>query len=156
MKIKICNTCKTENSPTDIECSECMADISRIRPIEKTENFEEPEPDTTDNPSGATVREVKKTPVRDRLVLEVKSASHNGEILSVNNGDIIGREHVGKDLLAAYNTVGRRHAKIIASGGEWVIEDLDSMNGTYVNGRKLEAGQTYPLKTKDIAALSKS
>ena len=145
MKIKICSTCKTANSPADIECAVCMADISRIRPIEKIEDIEEPESDIAEGP-----------PVPDSLVLVVKSASRNGEIFSVNDGDILGREHVGKDLLAAYKTVGRRHAKIIFSNGVWTIEDLDSLNGTYVNGGKLETGQKHPLKAYDIVALSKS
>lgn len=33
--------------------------------------------------------------------------------------------------------VSRRHAKIIRSGHEVLIEDLDSMNGTFLNDKKL-------------------
>ena len=152
MKIKICKTCGAENSPEDIECRECMGDISGVRPEEK---IEKPESHIEDDAS-ATVRDVKKTPVRDHLVLVVISAARSGDILPVNDGDTLGREHVGKDLFAVYNTVSRRHAKIARSGGEWTIEDMDSTNGTYVNGKMLEAAQKYPLKAKDILAFSKS
>ena len=144
MKVKICKTCGAENSPANIECRECMGDISGIRPVEKTE------PDVADK-LGATVRDAKKA-----LLLVSISAARNGDILPINNGDVLGRERVGKDLLAVYSTVSRRHAKIVFFGGEWTIEDVGSTNGTYVNGRKLEAGQKYPLKAKDIVALSKS
>jgi len=142
-----------------------MADISGIKPIEKIENVEKPEPDVLDNQTvheqpateqSATVREVRKTPSQNRLVLVAMSAARNGDRLPVNDGDILGREHVGKNLLAVYPTVGRRHAKITCLRGEWTIEDLGSTNGTYINGKELEAGQKYPLKAKDILALSKS
>ena len=147
MKIRICKSCGTENSPSDIECHECMGDISGVRPVDKIES---PEPDIADNTS-ATVRDVKRT-----LALVSMSSAGNGEIISINDGDILGREHIGKDLLAVHSTVSRQHAKIIRSEGEWTIEDLGSMNGTYVNGRELEAGQKYTLNTNDILALSKS
>ena len=150
MKIKTCKTCGAENSPADIECRRCMGDISGIRPVEKTDKAGS----GTANPS-ATVRDVKKS-----LVLVSISAARNGDILSVNDGDILGREHVGRDLLAVYDTVSRQHAKIACSREreceKWTIEDIGSTNGTYVNGRKLEARRKYPLKAKDIVALSKS
>ena len=152
MKIRVCKSCGTENSPADIECSDCMGDISGIRPVEKVEIVERPEPDNADS-SSKTIQDVRKTSV---LVLVSISAARNGDILPIKDGDILGREHVGKDLLAAFGTVGRRHAKIIFCNGEWTIEDLGSMNGTYINGGKLEAGQKYPFKAKDIVALSKS
>jgi pSer/pThr/pTyr-binding forkhead associated (FHA) protein len=137
-----------------------MGDISGVRPVEKIEKLAPDIADSQDNQSmpaqSATVREVRKNPPQDRLVLVSISAARNGDILPINNGDILGREHVGKDLFAVYPTVGRRHAKVACLRGEWTIEDLDSTNGTYINGRKLEAGQKYPLKAKDILALSKS
>ena len=166
MKIKICKTCGAENSPTNIECCDCMGDISGIKPVEKTENVEKPEtesepkpqtqqkPVQNDNAPGATVREIGNT----RLVLVVNSATRNGDTIAVKDGDILGREHVGERLFAAYPTVGRKHAKITCSRGEWTIEDLNSTNGTYINGKdnKLEPGQKYPLKANNILALSKS
>ena len=150
MKIKICKSCGAENSPSDIECRDCMGDISRIRPVEKIEN--EPEPDIADNlPATVDYR-----PAGCRFILVSISAARNGDILPINDGDILGREHTGRDSLVAHKTVSRQHAKVIFEGGEWTIEDLDSTNGTYINGRKLEAGQKYPLKAKDIVSLSKS
>ena len=155
MKVKICKSCGGENSPADIECIDCMGDISGIKPVEKIENVEKPEPGIADN-SSATIREVKKTPVRDRLVLVSLSTERTGVILPADDGDVLGREHVGKDFFAAFEKVSRRHAKIVFCDGEWAVEDLDSMNGTYVNGSELNAGQKYTLKANDVVALSKS
>jgi pSer/pThr/pTyr-binding forkhead associated (FHA) protein len=36
-------------------------------------------------------------------------------------------------------SVSRRHAKIVLRAGRAMLEDLDSRNGTFINGRKLEA-----------------
>ena len=152
MKVKICKTCGAENSPANIECCECMGDISGIKPVEKTESVEKSGPEQNVAAPSATVREVKKP----RLILVAISAARNGDLLPVSDGDVLGREHVGKDLFAVYDKVSRRHAKIACSRVEWTIEDLDSTNGTYINGKKLAPGQKYPLLAKDILALSKS
>lgn len=37
------------------------------------------------------------------------------------------------------NTTSREHAKLKPDGANWVIEDLNSSNGTYVNGQRIEA-----------------
>ena len=36
-------------------------------------------------------------------------------------------------------TVSRKHAVVLQSGGELRIEDLDSLNGTFVNRRRIDA-----------------
>jgi pSer/pThr/pTyr-binding forkhead associated (FHA) protein len=37
--------------------------------------------------------------------------------------------------------------------GEWHIEDLGSLNGTWVNGGRIEPGRAHPLKEGDTVAL---
>ncbi len=36
----------------------------------------------------------------------------------------------------AWETISRHHARIYQQEGRWIVEDLDSMNGVYVNGRR--------------------
>jgi sigma-B regulation protein RsbU (phosphoserine phosphatase) len=45
------------------------------------------------------------------------------------------------------NSVSRRHAQILRTGGKYFIEDLQSRNGTYVNHQAI--GQRTPLKNND-------
>ncbi|MFQ5430657.1 MAG: FHA domain-containing protein, partial [Phycisphaerae bacterium] len=42
-------------------------------------------------------------------------------------------------------TVSRRHAELRREGNGWVLEDLKSANGTYLNGKRLER----PARLKD-------
>ena len=38
-------------------------------------------------------------------------------------------------------TVSRRHAQVHRRNGEFVIEDKGSLNGTFLNRRRIESGQ---------------
>jgi diguanylate cyclase (GGDEF)-like protein len=49
---------------------------------------------------------------------------------------IIGRSD-DADLVISSKDVSRRHAKVTFDGDEFTVEDLDSTNGTFVNGKKI-------------------
>jgi hypothetical protein len=38
--------------------------------------------------------------------------------------------------LAGWDTVSRQHARVYQREGQWVVDDLDSVNGVWVNGRR--------------------
>ncbi|MFN8454617.1 MAG: FHA domain-containing serine/threonine-protein kinase [Anaerolineae bacterium] len=70
---------------------------------------------------------------------------------------IIGRAHkeVAPDIdLAPYGGgqagVSRRHGRLVRQGDEWLVEDLGSINGTFLNGAKVEPNQLKKLKNGDI------
>ncbi|MGZ8848555.1 MAG: FHA domain-containing protein [Pyrinomonadaceae bacterium] len=53
--------------------------------------------------------------------------------------------------------VSRRHARISFRDGQYVIEDLGSTNGTFVNrGRRLKPGDRQPLKDGDEIIVGKT
>lgn len=54
----------------------------------------------------------------------------------------------------AAKVVSARHAEIRVEGGGWVVADLGSRNGTYLNGRRLAAAA--PLKVGDTVRLGES
>jgi len=45
--------------------------------------------------------------------------------------------------------VSRLHARMYQRGGVWVIEDAGSTNGTYINGRRITAGEESLLRDGD-------
>ena len=53
--------------------------------------------------------------------------------------------------------VSRRHARISFREGEYLIEDLGSTNGTFVNrGRRLRPGERHPLQDGDEIIVGKT
>ena len=64
---------------------------------------------------------------------------------------------IGRDLdnqiVFVDPTVSGRHAVLNLRDGAWWIEDLDSTNGSRVNGRGIEAGQPALLRSGDVVQL---
>jgi pSer/pThr/pTyr-binding forkhead associated (FHA) protein len=53
--------------------------------------------------------------------------------------------------------VSRRHARISLRNGQYLIEDLGSTNGTFVNrGHRLASGERHPLKDGDEIIVGKT
>jgi signal transduction histidine kinase len=57
----------------------------------------------------------------------------------------VGRE--SRSLPLSDNTVSRRHCELLPIDGEWIVRDLGSSNGTYLNGGRVMA--SAPLKIGD-------
>ncbi len=60
----------------------------------------------------------------------------------------VGRQP-GVHLLIDQGTVSRRHAEVSYANGQYVLHDLGSTNGTFVNDARLPAQSTYILKQGD-------
>jgi signal transduction histidine kinase len=56
---------------------------------------------------------------------------------------MIGRE--SRQLLITDETVSRRHCELIPEGDKWVLHDLGSVNGSYVNGTRVTQRQELKL-----------
>lgn len=58
---------------------------------------------------------------------------------------------IGRDrscgIVLAHPAVSRRHARVSISGSSFVLEDLKSANGTYVNNKRVEKAN---LKAGDV------
>lgn len=107
-----CPICKTENAPNEKYCGECGFLLS-------------------------------STPVEEAVVADTSSLprltdASGREYLLREGGNGIGRESA--DVLLADPTVSRSHAKLTLEGGKCSIEDLGSSNGTYADGKRVEAG----------------
>lgn len=60
---------------------------------------------------------------------------------------IMGR-HPDCDIVLDAGAVSRQHAKVVQRDGEYLLEDLKSRNGTFLNGRLI--GQATPLQDGDL------
>lgn len=51
--------------------------------------------------------------------------------------------------------VSRKHAKLVWQGAGWVIEDLSSVNGTYLRGARIAPAQRMPINAGEVLQLGK-
>ena len=70
----------------------------------------------------------------------------------------IGRDSSQVDFCADYQAVGvsRIHCHIITREDGFYIVDLNSVNGTSINGIPLEPGREYPLASDDVIRIAGS
>lgn len=61
------------------------------------------------------------------------------------DGIVIGRSPEQADLVISDQSVSRKHALLRLKSGDLAIEDLDSANGTVIDGRVIKAGRPVPL-----------
>ena len=62
---------------------------------------------------------------------------------------VIGKMENAADAVISLPTVSRIHAKIRKVDEEYYLSDLNSRNGTSVNGRLLKTGEEYQLQDED-------
>jgi predicted component of type VI protein secretion system len=73
------------------------------------------------------------------LILEIVEGSEAGRQLPLDQVVDIGREPSLPLHLDTDTQVSRRHARIALQGGQVVVEDLGSTNGTYVNDQPISS-----------------
>jgi serine/threonine protein kinase len=114
------------------------------------------------------VRAFNKAWVRDRDAVSTTTmeASRIATLLAENGkafhlaSDVIvlGRNSITKNVindidlsdLDVKKIISRRHASIRREKDEFVLYDLDSRNGTFLNGKRLPASQPHTLVTGDV------
>jgi len=90
-----------------------------------------------------------------KLVVDVVRPGADVDTLEVDVGCLIGR---GRDCTIALNdaTVSKWHARLHFDGRHAVVEDLNSTNGTLVNGRRIESGESVQLRRGDQIGIGSS
>ena len=68
-------------------------------------------------------------------------------------GFVLGRDGALVDATLDHQSVSRRHARLTRRDGRLCVEDLNSTNGTRVNGRRLEPFAPRVLAPGDAVAL---
>ncbi len=83
------------------------------------------------------VHQIEADSTSPTWTLVIREGPLAGQRLRVDGALVIGRE--GVDVVVADREISRRHAAIRLVEGAVVIEDLHSLNGTWVNGKRIAA-----------------
>ena len=83
--------------------------------------------------------------------LIVESGSNQGQQFEIHDEAVIGR-HSSCDIVLAAAGMSRRQCRLFEDGGCYVVEDMKSRNGTFVNGEQVRG--TRRLATNDIVNVS--
>lgn len=131
-----CNSCGHRNPPQSVFCSACGTVLDspthRTIVLPKTDALQDA-PGSADN---AVVGTNELAPgevmlvVRQGDVMGTRFALHGDE---VSVGRIPDNEIVLDDV-----TVSRRHAVLVRNGDSWLVRDLRSLNGTYLNQKRVD------------------
>src|SRR5579862_1279942 len=79
-------------------------------------------------------QEIEAGSQRDRAYLIVLAGTNVGEMFRIEAGEsFVGRGQTASIRLTD-DGISRKHARLLQTGGEVLIEDLESANGTVVNG----------------------
>ncbi len=105
-------------------------------------------------------QEVPPTPSAQpstHLKLVAMNAPMRFELLVTKSDFTIGKKAEIVDGVIDFNKmISRSHCKIIKTGAQYFIVDLQSANGTYVNHVRLRPNQQHPIKGGDVIRLANS
>ena len=78
------------------------------------------------------------------------------EILITKSEFVLGRLSERVDYVMRDNAIGKMHAEIISRDGEYFVRDLNSRNGTFINGQKIISNNDYKICPNDLISFANS
>jgi pSer/pThr/pTyr-binding forkhead associated (FHA) protein len=147
-----CNQCGHRNPPESNFCSSCGAALDLARD-DRTIVFHPPDPQQdAPGPADDVVVNLAELPPGGG-VLVVRSSVQAGTRLTLKDGVTLLGRHPDSDIALDDITVSRRHAEIERTATGYVVRDVGSLNGTYVNGERIE--RDVPLQQGDEVQVGK-
>jgi pSer/pThr/pTyr-binding forkhead associated (FHA) protein len=136
-----CNQCGHENPPGSRFCSSCGATL-HAHHEHQTEGLE---PLTLDGEPGAESSAAAS--------LVVASGHRAGTRFDISGNTASVGRHPESDVFLDDITVSRRHVELVESPTGYALRDVGSLNGTYVNGQRIEG--EVPLTNGDELQVGK-
>lgn len=63
--------------------------------------------------------------------------------VKVSRSDMVVGRHSQADIRLTLPDVSRRHCRLLFEAGQWRVVDLNSANGTFVNGERISQANLY-------------
>lgn len=163
MKIIKCLKCGKENSEQSQVCSECGVDLKIFSSNQQNGNSSRL---TSSQEVNASTELVENLPDQVHAILVIERGFAVGKKFYLTADEShIGRWDADNGIfpdvdLDPYDPeakVSRKHARIILENGVYMIEDLGSTNGTFINrGKRLKPGVKELLEDGDEIIIGKT
>src|SRR5438067_13556127 len=75
------------------------------------------------------------------LITLTEKGGGNQQQLTFNKPEVTIGRLAGNDIVLGKGNVSKYHSRIVLKDGKFIIVDMKSTNGTYVNGKKIAAPQ---------------
>jgi pSer/pThr/pTyr-binding forkhead associated (FHA) protein len=127
-----CPACGVSNTGDSNFCRRCGSRLVSTDPADVTISYSMVEQDT----GAGTV--FPGSVVSGTVLLIRTGGGREGEVIGLTSDVLTIGRSPHSDLFLDDVTVSRHHARVLPDEGEFQVEDLNSLNGTYVNRRRIE------------------
>jgi hypothetical protein len=128
-----CPACGFHNTEDSNFCRRCGTRLQPIDLSETTIAYAPSEREETESEAAGRER------LREDTVLLIRTGGgREGETVSFDSDVLTIGRSPHSDLFLDDVTVSRHHARVIRDESGYLIEDLNSLNGTYVNRKRIE------------------
>jgi len=131
-----CNQCGHRNPPDSGFCSSCGAVLDRIEDHTITIGKIDPLQDAAGSEDDAVVNVADLPEGVPTLI--VRSGPQAGDTLTLDDRVTRLGRHPDSEIMLEDITVSRRHAEVERVEGHYVVRDVGSLNGTYVNQVRID------------------
>ena len=128
-----CNTCGHRNPANANFCSSCGNHLEAA-PEEHTITLTPIDPDATEDELTVGIDDLPE----GAATLVVTRGPGAGSRFVLDEDLVQAGRHPESDIFLDDVTVSRRHAELARTGGAWIVRDVGSLNGTYVNRQRIE------------------
>ena len=135
MAYVFCNQCGHRNPPESSFCSSCGSVLDRLD--DRTITLSQVDP-LLDAPGAADDVIVRVADLPDDASLVVRNGPQAGVALALDAPVTRLGRHPDSEINLDDITVSRRHAEIERTARGHVVRDVGSLNGTYVNGQRID------------------
>ena len=171
-RVKVCRLCGEHNGPDELFCvaTDCGTSLADVSVVDSSWIESQAADNATDERGDIEPRvqgqQNQAPPADGRTVrdIDIDQAAPCALVFPWGRVPVAGTLGVGREAgfspisehLNAFSTVSRRHAIVGTAQAQWVVRDLGSTNGTYLNGVRLAGGETRAIGNGDRVSFSKS
>lgn len=128
--MKKCPSCGSDNRQGDVKCHSCGALLAGA---DSTISF------PLGNSEPGDIHDIP--PVQGSSDLVVAKGPSSGQRYHLEKDEVILGRDPDNDIFLNDVTVSRHHAKIIQQQGRFSLRDSGSLNGTYLNGNRVDEAE---------------